>query len=189
MSDATTSDARKALIEHVAAGLWTDEYAKMLQGILDSGLSAMQAYCVGIATVYIVESVGVLPKRSVLLQAAKCQRIPEAIAIGERYAEQIQHAKRKGESNMATRRRGRSRGQQQARQETPAVAAMPGIKPNQLRQIQKQVGQLMSIGTNLNAFIQQFSGRPAVAAAGSTAGSSARRSKPKTQAAGANTAA
>lgn len=98
------------MIESAVGALWTDRYARMLQEILDSGISAMQAYCIGIATVYIVESLGTLPSRSVLLKAAKCSRIPEAIAISEAYIERTRRP-RKGESDPNEKRTSQGREQ------------------------------------------------------------------------------
>lgn len=95
------------------------------------------------------------------------------------------------------RPKGGSKKQANRQQNAPMQnGGMPNIKASQLRQIERQVGQLLSIGTNIQAFVAQFSGQgqQATAAAGAGAGSSGstanrsttkKSSTKKTQAAGA----
>ncbi len=107
----------------VAGGRFTDEYARMLQKILNSGISPTQAYCIGVATVYIVESLGKLPSKSVLLKAAKCERIPEAISIGEAYIGRYRKSQRMENQRTDEIRKAKGRQQKNGPASKPAATA------------------------------------------------------------------
>ena len=145
----------------------------------------------GVATVYVMQPLGRLPPKQILLAASKCERIPDAIAIGEKYVERIRRLAIKGET--MTNKAGKPE-QKNQQQQKPQAAGQQNFGANQIRKLEKSVTQLMGIGTFLQSIVPQLGRQIAAATAGASAGpagskgaahrSPAKRSKAKSKASG-----
>lgn len=72
--------------------VWTDEFAQELKAVMSSPeivADGVHGYYLGVLTAVMLGKAGVLPTRSMLERAAKCDSIPEAVTVAEAFAEDV----------------------------------------------------------------------------------------------------
>lgn len=78
----------------ILSHLWTDEYAAMLQELLDSpDATGETGFCLGVVTSHCTVNTGKLPPRELLLEAMKTPTIAHAVNLSERYIERVRSLK------------------------------------------------------------------------------------------------